>query len=120
MKMKSIYDTETGKICPGLNPTAPQEPQAHRLKILTEIEACFLDRNWSSSRVGKKDETNQYNHKCGGSRSNNINSYYWGGGVSIVTFACGVGMPVRIALSELAYYFLLKQLLHKNILYYLP
>ena len=30
---------------PGLNPTAPQEPQAHRLKILTEIEACFLDRN---------------------------------------------------------------------------
>ena len=105
---------------PGLNPTAPQEPQAHRLKILTEIEACFLDRNWSSSKVGKKDETNQYNHKCSGSRSNNINSYYWGGGVSIVTFACGVGMPVRIALSELAYYFLLKQLLHKNILYYLP
>ena len=46
----------------------------------------------------------------------------WGGrgGVSIVTFACGVGMPVRIAISELAYYFFLKQLLHKNILYYLP
>ena len=42
------------------------------------------------------------------------------GGVSIVTFACGVGMSVRIAISELAYYFLLKQLLHKNILYYLP
>lgn len=43
-----------------------------------------------------------------------------GARVSIVIFACSVCMPVRIALSELANYFLLKKLLHKNILYYLP
>lgn len=80
---------------------APQEPQAHPLKILTEIEAYFLDRNWSSSKLGKKDETNQYNHKCGGSRSNNINSYYWrkrGGGRGFplsylhVVFVCLLGL----------------------------
>ena len=37
----SIYDNET-KIYPDLNPTAPQEPQAYRLKKLTEIEAFIL------------------------------------------------------------------------------
>ena len=38
----SIYDNET-KIYPDLNPKAPQEPQAYRLKKLTEIEAFFLN-----------------------------------------------------------------------------
>ena len=39
----SIYDNETNKIYPDLNPTAPQEPQTYRLKKLTEIEAYLLD-----------------------------------------------------------------------------
>ena len=39
----SIYDNETSKIYPDLNPTAPQEPQTYLLKKLTEIEAYLLD-----------------------------------------------------------------------------
>ena len=31
------------KIYPDLNPTAPEEPQAYRLKKLTELEAYLLD-----------------------------------------------------------------------------
>ena len=38
----TIYDNEA-KIYPDLNPSAPQEPQAYRLKKLTEIEVFFLD-----------------------------------------------------------------------------
>ena len=29
----SIYDNETSKFYPELNPTGPQEPQTYRLKI---------------------------------------------------------------------------------------
>ena len=39
----SIYDNETIKIYPDLNPMTPQELQAYRLKKLTEIEAYLLD-----------------------------------------------------------------------------
>ena len=50
----SIYDNET-KIYPDLNPTAPQEPQRHRLKKLTEIEAFFLDEievgEWTAQKM---------------------------------------------------------------------
>ena len=35
----SIYGNETNKIYPDLNLTTPQQPQAYRLKKLTEIEA---------------------------------------------------------------------------------
>ena len=38
----SIYDNETSKIYPDLNSTAPQEPQACRLKKLAEIKAHLL------------------------------------------------------------------------------
>ena len=38
----SIYDNET-KIYPDLHLSVPQEPQAYRLKKLTETEAFFLD-----------------------------------------------------------------------------
>ena len=39
----SIYDNETSKIYPDLSPTTPQEPQAIRLKKLTEIKTYLLD-----------------------------------------------------------------------------
>ena len=39
----SIYDNETSKIYPDLNPTAPEEPQTYRLKKLTEFETYLLD-----------------------------------------------------------------------------
>ena len=39
----SIYDNETSKMYPDLNPTAPQEPQVYRLQNLTEIEVYLFD-----------------------------------------------------------------------------
>ena len=49
----SIYDNDT-KIYADLNPTAPQEPQAYRLKKLTEIETFFLDEIEARERITKK------------------------------------------------------------------
>ena len=54
----SIYDNET-KIYPDLNLTAPQEPQAYRLKKITEIEAYLLDEIEERKRQAKKKETIQ-------------------------------------------------------------
>ena len=52
----SIYDNETSKIYPDLNPTAPQELQTYRLKKLTEVEAFFLDEIEAYERLAKKVE----------------------------------------------------------------
>ena len=41
----SMYDNETNKIYPDLNPMTSQEPQANRLKKITEIETYLLDWN---------------------------------------------------------------------------
>ena len=49
----SIYDNES-KIYPDLNPTAPQEPQAYRLKKITEIEVYLLDEIEECRRQAKK------------------------------------------------------------------
>ena len=49
----SIYDNET-KIYPDLNPIAPQEPEAYRLKKITEIEAYLFDEIEESRRQAKK------------------------------------------------------------------
>ena len=49
----SIYHNET-KLYSDLNPTAPQEPQAHWLKKLTVIEEFFLDEIEARSRQVKK------------------------------------------------------------------
>ena len=68
----SIYDNET-KICPDLNPTAPQEPQTYRLKKLTEIEAFFLDEIEERRREAKKTQKKppiKYNHRY---RRNRLN-----------------------------------------------
>ena len=50
----STYNNDT-KIYQDLNPSARQEPQTHRLKKLTEIEAFFLDeievREWISKKM---------------------------------------------------------------------
>ena len=53
----SIYNNETSKIYPDLNPTAPQEPQTYRLKKLTEIEAFFLNKIEVRERIAKQNET---------------------------------------------------------------
>ena len=43
MKTMGIYDNETSKVFPDLNPAAPHEPQIYSLKKSTEIEAYLLD-----------------------------------------------------------------------------
>ena len=50
----SIYDSETSKIYPDLNPTAPQELQTYQLTKLSEIEAFFLDEIEARRREAKK------------------------------------------------------------------
>ena len=54
IKAISIYDNETIKIYPDLNPMAPQEPQAYPLKKLTELVAYLLDEIEVRERLAKK------------------------------------------------------------------
>ena len=49
----SVYNNET-KIYPDLNPSAPQEPQAYRLRKLKEIEAYFLNEIEVREQIAKK------------------------------------------------------------------
>ena len=54
----SRYNNET-KIYPDLNPSAPQETQACRLKKLTEIDTFFLDEiEFRRRQVKKKKRLN--------------------------------------------------------------
>ena len=50
----SIYDSETSKIYPDLNPMAPQELQTYRINKLTEIEVFFLDEIEVCEWIAKK------------------------------------------------------------------
>ena len=54
----SIYNNETSKIYPDLNPTAPQEPQTYRLNKLSEIESFFLDEIKVRGQNAKKKRNN--------------------------------------------------------------
>ena len=67
----SIYDNEA-KIYPDLNPSAPQEPQAYRLKKLTEFEVFFLDEIEDRRRQVKKEEMIKQSHSHHGHRFNYI------------------------------------------------
>ena len=50
----SIYDNETSKTYPDLNPTVPQEPQTYRLRKSTETEVYLLDEIEARERTAKK------------------------------------------------------------------
>ena len=90
----SIYDNET-KIYPDLNPTAPQEPQAYRLKKLTEIEAYLLDEIEARRQEAKKNK--QFNAIIGIVNTGLITSAAVTGGASVPVLASGVCLPVGIA-----------------------
>ena len=92
-----MYDNETSKIYPDLNPTAPQEPQTYRLKKLTKIEAYLLDEIEVRKRLAKK--MKQFNTITGIVDTRLITSTVITGGISIAAFASGAGLPVSIALS---------------------
>ena len=93
----SIYDNETSKIYPDLNPTTPQEPQTYCLKKLTEIEAFFLDEIEARERLARK--MKRFNTITGIIYMGLITSTVITGGISIAAFASGVGLPVGITLS---------------------
>ena len=85
------------KIYPGLNPTAPQEPQLYQLNKLSEIEAFFLDEIEVCEQIAKK--MKRFNTITGIVDTGLITSTVITGGISIAAYASGVGLPVGIALS---------------------
>ena len=87
-----MYDNETSKIYPDLNPTAPQEPRTYRLKKLTEIEAYLLDEIEVREQNAKR--IKRFNIITG-----IVDTGLITGGISIAAFASGVGLPVDVALS---------------------
>ena len=93
----SVYNNET-KIYPDLNPSAPQEPQAYRLRKLSEIEAYFLNEIEVREQIAKK--MKRFNTITGIVDTGLITSTVITGGISIEAFASAVGLPVGIALSR--------------------
>ena len=94
----SIYDNETSKIYPDLNPTARQEPQIYRLNKLSEIESFFLDEIKVHGQNAKK-KTKRFNTITGIVVTSLITSAVIAGGTSTAAFASVVGLPVGIALG---------------------
>ena len=92
----SVYNNET-KIYPDLNPSAPQEPQAYRLRKLSEIEAYFLNEIEVREQIAKK--MKRFNTITGIADTGLITSTVVTGGISIAALIRGVGFPVGITLS---------------------
>ena len=93
----STHDNET-KIYSDLNPTAPlQESQTYRLKELTETESYLLDEIEVRERIAKK--MKRFNTITGIVYTGLIAPTVITGGISIATFASGIGLPVGIALG---------------------
>ena len=93
----STCDNEKSKIYSDLSPTARQEPQAYRLKKLTEIDAYLLDEIEVRERLAKK--MKQYNTIASIVDTGLNTSTVITGGVFIAAFVSGVRLPVGIALS---------------------
>ena len=92
----SVYVNET-KIYPDLNPTAPQEPQSYRSNKLSKTEAYLPNEIEVLEQIAKK--MKRFNTIIGIVDTDLITSTVVTGGISIATFASGVGLPVGIALS---------------------
>ena len=94
----SICENETPtKIYPDFNPMATQEPKTYCFKKLTEIEAYLLDEIEVRGRIAKK--IKGFNTITGIVDTGLITSTVITEGISIATFANGVGLPVGITLS---------------------
>ena len=93
----STCDNEKSKIYSDLSPTARQEPQAYRLKKLTEIDAYLLDEIEVRERLAKK--MKQYNTIASIVDTGLNTSTVITGVVFIAAFVSGVRLPVGIALS---------------------
>ena len=89
----SIYDNES-KMYPDLNPTAPQEHQAHRLKKLTEIETYLLDEIEERRRQAKKKK--RFNKIIGIVDIGLTTSSAIAGDTPIPAFASRAGVPLAL------------------------
>ena len=92
----SIYDNKT-KICPGLNPTTPREPQSYWLNKLSQIEAFFRDEIDVREQIAKK--MRWFSAITGIVDTGLITSTVITEGISIPAFASGIGLSVGIALN---------------------
>ena len=97
----SVYDNDTSKIYPTLDPSAPpsQEvnPQTYRLAKISESEAYVLDEIDTREKLAKK-------IKCFSTitavlDTSVITTTAITGGISIAAIASGIGLPVGIDLS---------------------
>ena len=93
----SLYDNGTSKIYPDLNPIAPPEPQAYRLKLLTEIEEYLLDAIEVREELVERMKT--FNTMMRIMYTGLITSTIISGSVSVVAFASGIGLLVGNASS---------------------
>ena len=107
----SIYDHES-KIYSDLNPTAPQEPQAYRLKKVTEIKAYLLAEIEERRRQAQKKK--RFNKIIGIVDIGLITSSAIAGGTSIPVFASSVSLPVGAALNRFSIVLSLSTIVTRN------
>ena len=97
----SVYDNDTSKIYPPLDPSAPpsQEvnPQTYRLAKISEIEAYFLDEIETREKLSKK--IKHFSTITAVLDTSLITTTAITGGISIAAIASGIGLPVGISLS---------------------
>ena len=97
----SVYDNDTSKIHPTLDPTAPpsQEvnPQTYRLAKISEIEAYFLDEIDTREKLAKK--IKRLRIMTAALHTGLITTTAISGGISIAAIASGIGLPVGMTLS---------------------
>ena len=98
LNKKSIYDNETNKIYPDLNPTATQEPQTYRLNKLSGTEGYLLDEIEACRWQAKKKK--RFNKIVGIVDTGLVTSSSITGSTFIPVFASGVGLPTDAALGR--------------------
>ena len=97
----NVYDNDTSKIYPTLDPTAPpsQEvnPQTYRLAKISEIEAYFLDEIDTREKLAKK--IKRFSTITAVLDTGLITTTAITGGISIAALASGIGLPAGRSLS---------------------
>ena len=97
----SVYDNDTSKIYPTLDPTAPpsQEvnPQTYRLAKISEIEAYFLDEIDTREKLAKK--IKRLRIMTAALDTGLITTTAITGGISIAAIASSIRLPIGMGLS---------------------
>ena len=98
----SVYDNDTSKIYPTLEPSAPpsQEvnPQTYRLAKISEIEAYFLDEIDAREKLAKKIKL--FSTITAVLDTSLITTTAITGGISIAALASGIGLPLATTITR--------------------